>query len=168
MMTRTATDEDLRYVLHRVSSSRQRELTGTHWTDNMDNLADELIAVRQANCARLFALLNAEATPAAIVGVLPFGPGLGGMIWASTRDWPKLAIPSHRWWRQYFVPQVLAKYRRVEFTALREDEKSRRWLEGLGFTEEGIAYRQGKRGDDYVHCAWINPDYTVGVTRCAT
>lgn len=165
MIARDARDGDIRNVFARLELARKAELTATAWHDSTAVLAEELITLRTIRRVEttICALFGDTVLPLAIVGVIPFGPGLGGMIWAATPEWAPIAIPSHRWWRRFFVPEVLGKYRRVEFTALASDKDSRRWLSGLGFTEEGIAYRQGKRGDDFVHCAWVNPDRAIGV-----
>jgi hypothetical protein len=170
IIARDATDIDIGRVFARLADDRGAELTASTWHDSTARLAAELLEVRAmtrqiGRAAPMFALFGLDSTvPLAVVGVLPFGPGLGAMVWAATPAWAPHAIPSHRWWRTVFVPEILARYRRVEFTALASDAGSRRWLTGLGFTEEGIAYRQGKRGEDFVHFAWVNPDRTIGIT----
>lgn len=169
MIARPAGDAEICNVLWRLAPERKAELTASTWHDSAAQLASEIIAVRRMAgdgrpAAELWSLFGLDSTvPAAIVGVVPFGPGLGGMIWAAAPEWAAIALASHRWWRRFFVPQVLGRYRRVEFTALAADVDSRKWLAGLGFTEEGIAYRQGKRGEDFVHFAWINPDREVAI-----
>lgn len=169
MIASSASDAEIHAVFSRVAPERAAELTATAWHDSPARLAEELVLLRYSYPQRpqvpLWALFGSEPRPAAIVGVLPFGPGIGGMVWVATPEWAPIALSSHRWWRKFFVPEVLGTFRRVEFTALAADRESRRWLSGLGFTEEGIAYRQGKRGEDFVHCAWVNPDRTVGVSR---
>ena len=170
IVARTAFDAEIAYVLSRQSPARGAELTATAWHDSVAQLASEIAMLRQARPeAPVFSLFRhgfgASTVPCAIVGVLPYGPGWGGMIWAATPEWPDIALGSHRWWRRFFVPDVLGRYRRVEFTALKSDLPSRRWLAGLGFTEEGVAYRQGKRGEDFVHFAWVNPDHSVGIAH---
>lgn len=168
MIILSASETDIVSVFSRLAPARAAELTATSWHDDARETARELIRVlaHQDDLGRrppVFALFpDDDLEPAAVVGVLPFGPGLGGMIWAATPVWPEVALPSHRWWRTNFVPGVLGTFRRVEFTALRSDLASRRWLATLGFTEEGVAYRQGKRGEDFVHLAWVNPDPAVG------
>lgn len=164
-----ASEADIRKVFAAVPPARAAELTATAWHDDPQRLAEELILTLthlddRGRRAPMFSLCTAAAglEARAIIGCVPFGPGLAGMIWAATEQWQFMALPSHRWWRRTFVPLVLSQYRRVEFTALAADAASQRWLAGLGFTEEGIAYRQGKRGEDFVHFAWINPDYAVG------
>lgn len=165
IVARTARDAEIVNVFARLAPARAAELTASAWYDDAGQLAAELVMLREAHPHRveLVSLFGLESTQAlAIVGVIAFGPGLGGMVWAATPDWTPHAIPSHRWWRKVFVAETLARYRRVEFTALASDADSRRWLAGLGFTEEGIAYRQGKRGEDFVHFAWVNPDRSIG------
>jgi hypothetical protein len=169
MIVHEASDSQILHVFARVRPDRAAEITATAWHDDPQRLAIELNILRRS-CAEegrpapIFTITNDDHLPQAILGVLPFGPALGGMIWATTEDWPPLALPSHRWWRVYFLPHVLEPhYRRVEFTALASDHPTRRWLKTLGFTEEGTAYRQGKRGEDFIHCAWLNPDPTVGI-----
>jgi hypothetical protein len=164
-----ASDSQILHVFARVQPERGAELTATAWHADPQRIGIELNILRRS-CAEegrpapIFTITDDDHLPLAIVGVLPFGPGLGAMIWATTEDWPILALPSHRWWRAYFMQIVLEPYyRRVEFTALASDTASRRWLKSLGFTEEGVAYRQGRRGEDFIHCAWLNPDPTVGV-----
>ena len=165
MIVRPAIGADIFAVFRMLTPERAAEMTASTFHDSPRQLAEELCAVIGMRPCTMIALHAADAVwPAAIVGVVPFGPGLGGMIWAATAFWPELALASHRWWRAVFVPDVLCpQFRRVEFTALASDTGSRRWLKVLGFTEEGTAYRQGKRGEDFVHMAWLNPDVTVGV-----
>jgi hypothetical protein len=170
MIVREATDDDIRAVFSRVDPSRAAEMTATAWHSEPLLLAHELILLRDQRNGRapLFAFTTGsmrtpEPAPAAIAGVIPYGPGWGGMVWAPTARWRRAALATHRWTRDFFRPHVLATFRRVEFTSLASDGESRRWLKVLGFTEEGIAYRQGKRGEDFVHFAWVNPDRTVGI-----
>lgn len=166
MIARPASNAEIASVFSRLAQARKVELTATAWHDSALLLAGEIGTLQRGpNPGPMFALFGLDSTvPVAIVGVLPFGPGWGGMIWAATPEWPAIAISSHRWWRRFFVPSVLGRYRRIEFTALQSDVDSRKWLVGLGFTAEGTAYRQGKRGEDFVHFAWVNPDPTIGVS----
>jgi hypothetical protein len=53
---------------------------------------------------------------------------------------------------------VLDAYRRVEFMG-GTDEASRRWCRSVGFTEEGVAHSYGRRGEDFTHFAWLNPNW---------
>jgi len=170
MMVRIASEGDIRFVFNRLPAERAAEMTASAFHDDASVLAEELVTIRavKGDLAPVFALCNHAGAllypPSAIVGVIPFGPSLGGMVWAATEKWPSIAMASHRWWRSHFIGILLKKhYRRVEFTALASDTASRRWLKVLGFTEEGTAYRQGKRGEDFIHCAWLNPDRTVGI-----
>lgn len=166
IVVRHASRFDLDFVLGRVSPARAAELTATAWHDEPRHMAEEieyvLTIVHPATPHFVFAM--EDGSPFAIVGVLAFGPGFGGMIWAAVDGAPLRTLSGYRWWHSYFVPHVLEKYyRRVEFTALAADEDTRAWLQSVRFTAEGIAYRQGKRGEDFVHYAWSNPDPTVGV-----
>jgi len=169
MIVHAASETCIRHVFRHLPPERVAEMSATSWQDNAELIGQDLVMLCQASAHEgrpvpMFMLRPNGELPCAIVGVVPFGPGLGGMIWAATPEWPDLAIASHRWWRTFFLPKVLQPvYRRVEFTALAGDDASRRWLKLLGFTEEGIAYRQGKRGEDFVHCAWLNPDPKVGL-----
>lgn len=173
MIVRAAEDDDIRFVLERAAPERVAEMMATHWQDDPAYLCAELVCLKNApvpagrEACRIFAMVHdpdASRCPFAIVGVLPFGPGWGGMIWAAIAGAPLRTLSGYRWWRDYFVGKVLAEhYRRVEFTALASDIESREWLKSVRFTEEGIAYRQGKRGEDFVHFAWVNPDPTVGI-----
>lgn len=169
MIVRRALDGDIRVVFGALAPERAAEMTATAFHDDPRRLAEELIAVRDFRRgslteATLFALSVEPQFPMAIVGVVPLGPAYGAMIWAAVPRWPVMAVASHSWWRTAFIPEILQKtYRRVEFTALAGDTASRRWLKTLGFTEEGTAYRQGKCGEDFVHCAWLNPDQSIGV-----
>jgi hypothetical protein len=164
-----ASDACVLHVFRRLRADRVIELTATAWHEDAELLAADLLMLRRSMHEEnrrtwLYALAPDEKPPVAIVGIVPFGPGIGGMIWASIPEWEHMVLPSHRWWRDCFVPFILERYyRRVEFTALASDHASRRWLKTLGFTEEGTAYRQGKRGEDFIHCAWLNPDPTVGI-----
>lgn len=173
MIVREASDADIRAVFADLEPTRAREMTASAWHDDPRILADEVILLREMRPAAIFALCidggwidgRLVETPIAIAGVIPYGPGWGGMVWAHVGlAWRLEALATHRWTRHYFRPRVLEKFRRVEFTSLASDGESRRWLKVLGFTEEGIAYRQGKRGEDFVHFAWINPDPTVGIS----
>lgn len=170
MMFRPASDDDVRHVFSGLTDDRIAEMTATAFHSDAVATAEQLLLIRPH--AMLYALsprrdirADGERKPAfAIAGVVTFGPALGGMIWAPTPAFAQQKHGVHHWWRVYFVPHVLQRhYRRVEFTALASDYASRRWLKILGFTEEGTAYRQGKRGEDFVHCAWLNPDRTIGV-----
>jgi RimJ/RimL family protein N-acetyltransferase len=168
MNVREASDDDIRAVFGNLDPSRAAEMTATAWHSEPLFLAHELILLRDQRNGRapLFAHVDddvPEEPVAAIAGVIPYGPGWGGMVWAATPRWPRVSFATHRWFHRVFAPEVLGRFRRVEFTALESDRISRAWLAGLGFTEEGIAYRQGKRGEDFVHFAWVNPDRTVGV-----
>jgi hypothetical protein len=158
--TRIATTADVLRVFGHVVAMRVPEMTATSFHDDPSHLAHELLILRKgapANHVTLYALCDGD-WPAAICGTVLFGPGFAGMVWVATPGWRAITISTHRWWRQVFVPCELMRYRRVEFTALAADAKGRRWLKFIGFTEEGIAYRQGKCGEDFVHCAWINPN----------
>lgn len=162
-----ASNGDVIKVFAALSAARAAEATATSFHTDPSFLAHELLILRQGAApghVELWALLD-DDWPVAICGFATFGPGLAGMIWVATPAWPAIAVPSHRWFRRYFVPEVLEKFRRVEFTALASDLASRRWLGFVGFTEEGLAYRQGKRGEDFVHFAWLNPDPACGVAH---
>jgi len=169
MIVARATTGDVVNVFANLAPARAAEACATSFHDDPRHLAHELLMLRQGSApghVELWAFLEREEA-LAICGFVQFGPGLAGMIWVATPRWREHAIASHRWWRQFFVPQVLHKFRRVEFTAAAADDDSRRWLAFVGFTEEGIAYRQSKRGEDFVHFAWLNPDPAFGVQQAS-
>lgn len=155
-----ASTADVLYVFGDLSPVRAAEATATSFHDSPRHLAHELLLLRQGAApghVEVWTLFWGDA-PAALCGFAQYGPGSAGMIWVAGRNWPYIKMAAHRWWRNFFVPEVLHKFRRVEFLALAADADSRRWLAFVGFTEEGIAYRAGKRGEDFVHFAWLNPD----------
>lgn len=157
---RRATTADVLAVFGNLAPARAAEATATAFHDDPRHLAHELLIVRNGappGHVELWALVEGDAA-IAICGYAAFGPGLAGMVWVATARWRDFVWSTHRWFRGYFEPQVLRRFRRVEFTSLAADQVSRRWLAVLGFTEEGLAYRQGKRGEDFVHFAWLNPD----------
>lgn len=154
-----ASTADVLHVFANLAAERAAEATATSFHEDPRHLAHELLLLRQGAApghVELWSLSGAQAL--AICGFAQSGPGIASMIWVATPAWRAHAIAAHRWWREYFVPMVLHKFRRVEFLALASDADSRRWLAFVGFTEEGIAYRAGKRGEDFVHFAWLNPD----------
>lgn len=155
-----ATNGDVLHVFRNLAEARAAEALATSFHVNPVHLAHELLILRNGSPPGhviLYALRDGEE-PLAICGAITFGPGLAGMTWVTMPGWKRIAISSHRWWRDFFVPGVLRRYRRVEFTALEADHHSREWLRLVGFTEEGVAYRQGKHGENFVHFAWLNPD----------
>lgn len=160
-VVRKASTAEIVNVFASLSPERGAEACATSFHDDPRHIGHELLMLRQGSPpghVALWALCD-DDWPVAICGVVQFGPGLAGMIWVATERWRRdFVIASHRWWRRYFAPEVLALFRRVEFTALASDAGSRAWLGWLGFTEEGIAYKQGKRGEDFVHFAWVNPN----------
>lgn len=151
---------DVLAVFRALEPERVAEATASSWHDDPQFLAHELLMARSGappGHIELWALCD-DDWPVAICGFLQSGPGAASMVWVATARFRDVRIAAHRWWRQFFVPTVLCKFRRVEFVSLASDQASRRWLAFVGFTEEGIAYRAGKRGEDFVHCAWLNPD----------
>lgn len=154
-----ATIADVLAVFNALAPERALEATASSWHDDPQFLAHELLIFRKGAApghCELWALCAGEL-PVAICGFVQSGPGAAAMVWVATARFHDVRMAAHRWWRQFFVPLVLCKFRRVEFVAA-ADHASRRWLAFVGFTEEGIAYRAGKRGEDFVHFAWLNPD----------
>lgn len=100
---------------------------------------------------------DAEGEPACLIGVFRAGPGRATMLFLANDRAPGLLMPAHRWWKRAFVPEVLSRFRRVEFTGSLPDTPSGRWLVWCGFACEGIARRYGKAGEDFAHWAWVNP-----------
>jgi hypothetical protein len=152
--------QDIRRVVLNMRELSAREAFASRKDDDRDRLAREMCQLAPAD---LFAFGRINPAPGvdfaacALLGCHPVAPGVGTMLWLATDEWPAIAIPSHRFWRRHFVPHVLSKYRRVEFMG-GTDDASRRWCRSVGFTEEGTAYRYGRRGEEFIHFAWLNPN----------
>lgn len=158
-----ASTADVLDVFRALAPERAAEATASSWHDDPMHTAHELLIYRQgapAGHVELWALCDDER-PVAICGYVQGGPGRASMVWIATARFRDVKIAAHRWWRAFFVPLVLHKFRRVEFLSLAADQASRRWLAYVGFTEEGLVYRHGKRGEDFVRFAWLNPDGAV-------
>ena len=150
---------DIRRVVLNMRELSAREAFASRKDDDRDRLAREMCRLAPAALFAFGTFIEHQGFVAsALLGCHPVAPGVGTMLWLATDEWPAIAIPSHRFWRRHFLPQVLSRYRRVEFMG-GTDEVSRRWCRSVGFTEEGTAYRYGKRGEDFVHFAWLNPDW---------
>jgi hypothetical protein len=162
-VVRPADARDVRHVIVNMRELSAREAFASRDDDDRDRLADDFCAVLPG--LTIYALCYEtgwaeNGKPCALVGCHGIGAGLGTILWVATDEWPPLMVPSHRFWRHHFMPKVMAKFRRVEFLG-GIDAGSRRWLASLGFTEEGVAYRYGKNGEDFIHFAWVNPEWVV-------
>lgn len=164
-----ASEDDISHVVLNMREASAREAFASRPDDSREGLARDLITVRRLIDAKnqgspgaweLF-VFKGGGVPAALIGAAPgaFVGAAAHMLWLATDDWPAIAIASHRWWHHHFVPEVLSQYRRVEFLG-GADEASRRWCQSVGFTPEGIAYRHGKAGEDFVRFAWTNPNWS--------
>jgi hypothetical protein len=157
--------QDVTRVVLNMRALSAAEVFASRADDDPAKLADEICHIcnpAAPTSVDIYALgrahgPGAEFTAAALLGCAPVTPDLGAMLWIATDDWPAIAIPTHRFWRRHFVPNILAKYGRIEILG-GIDPASRRWCRSLGFTEEAVVYAHGKRGEDFIRFAWHNPD----------
>jgi len=141
-------------------ASAREAFAGRPDTDKLA-LAEDICAC--LGLAPIFALCRDTAWaengfPVALCGCGPTGSDTAAMLWIATDDWPRLWLATRRWWVRTFVPEVLARFRRVEFLA-GADEASRRWCRSVGFTGGELVYRHGRNGEDFVRFSWENPNW---------
>lgn len=158
MIVRRATEDDIDHVVLNMRDLSASEAFASRAENSRWQLAYDLrVAARAALIMRAFA--GHDGVAIALVGIAWTGPGRGGILFVATEDFPTIGLDVHRWWRRHFMPVVMAKFRRVEFTGSTPDTTSGRWLASLGFACEGIARSYGKRGEDFGHWAWVNPHW---------
>jgi len=149
-----ASPDLIRHVVLTMRAASALEIFGNCFVPDRAALADMLIAAAP-QIAGLHVLAGDDAAAALLVGVLPAAPGRGSMIFIANDGFPAIALPAHRWWHRVFVPDVMTKFRRVEFTGA-ADAASARWLHGLGFACEGLARAYGNNGEDFGYWGWVN------------
>jgi hypothetical protein len=159
---RIAGEYEVSFVIRHMSARCALEAFASRPDDDRERMAREFCALLPA--LKIFVLglevpdYPVRFEPMALISAGPVAVGVGTMLWIATDDWPLIALPTHRWFFRVFRPTVMGKYRRVEFMG-GADPVSRRWCASVGFTEEGTAYKYGKRGEDFVYFAWLNPEW---------
>lgn len=158
MIVRPSTASDIVHIVTTMRDLSAAEAFASRGTEDRSALAREIIAA--ADRALLVrTLAHDTGVPIALVGLAWTGPGRAGILFLATDSFPRIAAATHRWFCRRFMPETLAKFRRVEFTGSAPDTASGRWLASLGFFCEGVATAYGKHGEDFGHWAWINPHW---------
>jgi len=164
MIATDATHDDIAFVVAHLRETNRREIAACRWEVSVRALQAEFVALEPV-CIKLYALktqpgVNGE--PVALVGAWIAAPGVALVRLIATDQWLTIARPAYRWLKRTFIPFVLVpNVRRAETRVLDIGKPSRAWLRTLGFYDEGIARALGKNGEDFVHVAWVNPNWGV-------
>lgn len=157
MMIRSATPDDIRHVALRLRAADAEEQFACRFDDDPEKLAADLVMLApHALASTAFCLENGQ--PATILTCWLIAPGLGRLHRISTGEWPAVARAVFRYGVTAFVPAVMGLHlRRAECAVLARHQEARAILRRLGFVEEGVAFRRGKHGEDFVNFGWVNP-----------
>lgn len=163
---RTATPDDIDYVVRRMRPMDRREVYALRFSDDAESLIAE-IRVRAPVYAPLKAIASTlHPSPIALVGVLVMSPGVGIAHMIATLEWPRIAKSASRWIREMLIPDCLAAgLARVEVRALSEFAQNCRWLESLGARREAAVPGLDPMGGLFVQYAWTKPQQ--GDAPCA-
>lgn len=157
------------HVVHVVETMREisaAEAFASRPNDDRAALAMDLIEI-MGHMVVLNALLADDETPVALIGLGWAAPGRATMLFLANDGLPSINVPLHRWWRRHFVPEWMARFRRVEFTGSLPDTPSGHWLQWCGFACEGVARSYSKAGADFGHWGWVNPQWIATVDAAA-
>jgi hypothetical protein len=157
MIVRDATPFDIRAVVDAMRAVDAREIYAGRWSDSPEDLIADLLAIRPHFLA-LKSLCIGEWEPAAIVGALRRGPGVASVVMIGTDRFAEIGAAATFWVRSTGLPRHVDPHaHRAQCEAAVDNDVSRRWLEALGFENEGVLRSYGKNGEDFVQYARIVP-----------
>ncbi len=157
MIVRAASAADITAVCRAMHPEDAEEQLAARFAGDAEEMAAELAAAAPLAIAQR-ALAAADGAPVAIVGAYLVAPGVATVHQVRTGRWPEIAVAAHRYYRRRFIPGVLApNVRLAECRILESHRHARRWLQALGFRENGEPLPYGSRGEAVVHCVWVNP-----------
>lgn len=157
MNVRPASPADIAAVVAHMREADRFEVMNARFSSNPADVAEELQAAMPMTIA-LYSL-GLDTTPIALMGAWLVAPRVAGLQMIATDRWPSIAHAATRFAMRQFIPKVLApNVNRGECRCWAGHHVARRWMQRLGFVEEGLLRQYGNDGGTYVQMAWLNPD----------
>lgn len=163
MKVRVCSAADLDHVVRHLRPHNRAELFATRWEEPdapgaLERLVEQYLAIKRRSIGD-FAICQDSGEPVMVIGAWLITPGVASVSLFGTDQWLTVARPAYVWGKREFIPCVLEpNVRRAETRVIDRPDMSRAWLARIGFVEEGVARAFGKRGEDFVHVAWINKE----------
>jgi hypothetical protein len=149
--------DQIAHVVHNMRAADAREVFAARFSDSRDQLVDDLYAGRPF-CIGFLALCGDDGTAIALLGARLMTPVVADVLMIATDDWPKIALAATRFAIRVAIPCYLGpNAQRAECKAWEGNAVSRRWLEALGFEEEGTLRAYGAGMERFVQYGWVNP-----------
>ena len=146
----------VRQVAESMRAADRRELFATRRDEDPAAIAAELMAT-----SALGAVVASRRKPFAAVAVIcgrEMWPGVWSMGLFATDRWPEVVIETYRYLTRELGPELrrLGAHR-LECHSLAEHASAHRLLARLGAVREAEVPGFGRRGEDFVRYAWVEP-----------
>ena len=115
--------------------------------------------------ARSSISLVEEEIPVSVLMLLPFTERSGLLIVVVNRDWAyvnKIRFIKEINKGQYAINSLYKNYYAFYATTMSKDEKAKRLLEFMGFSETATFEKSGDNGDDLIWFCYKNPKFEEG------
>lgn len=148
--------EDIKHVCLNMRDINAREIFALSWHEDRGMVADQIILLGKRTILRAVYCTN-DGEPACLIAGYLSSPGVASIQMIATDLWPIIAGEAYLELKGNAIPNVLAPTVRRAQCQILATNGSRKWVERLGFAEEGLLRGLGKNGEDFVPMAWLNP-----------
>jgi hypothetical protein len=146
------TEEAVRHICTRLRAADAAEINGLRWDDDVEGLVAAVMA-RPLGMTEVFTW-NDE--PVAILGTVPYWPGVWEVFAFGTDKWHKAAKSLTQRACQYITPAIYhAGGHRAQCWSAADHTDAHKWLtRTMRARHEGVARGLGRDGEDYHLYAW--------------
>lgn len=136
---------DLLYVAENMHEWDKREIYAGRWTEDPYDFAQQVDAMGAVGFISYY-----DGKPVSVVCAYPMSPTLWNVIMFSTSDFEKVWFDTIRYIKRFFIPAIVSTGAlRAECRSMDGHVMAHRWLECIGFRNEGINRMVGKHGEDF-------------------
>ncbi|MDE2579954.1 MAG: hypothetical protein KGL46_14215 [Hyphomicrobiales bacterium] len=148
---------DIAHVVANMRAADAREVFAARFDDDPYGLAADMVAAR-ARCIGFLAMRADDGEPVALLAAALTTPTVADVLMIATDRWPDIAFAATRFAVRRAIPCYLdTNVARAECRAWEGNAVACRWLEALGFSQEGLLRRYGRAGENYRLYARLNP-----------
>lgn len=153
----TITPAAARHIVHNLRDADRRELDAVNPDMNTVRLVNKIMALEAFT---FFAKVN--DTPAALIGGWPLWPGVWQVFAFGTDDFERVAPTLTKFALRFMVPAITnAGGHRAQCESIEGHDRAHRWLEHMGYENEGPMRKFGRNGETFYRFARVTGDDDV-------
>lgn len=146
-----------RHIVQHLRAQDRREIEATNWDMNPVRMVDKIMALESFT---FYAKVN--DTPAALIGGFPMWPGVWQVYAYGTDDFDRVAPTLTKFALRFMVPAITnSGGHRAQCDSIEGHDKAHRWLEMMGYENEGPMRKFGRHGETFYRFARVTGDDDV-------